>query len=595
MQRSQKSHKGELFVSEIKNILKGLLFFKEPKKEDQFILKENSSEGEDSKQSKPENGPAHKKKKNENLLLNRDKRQTQPEDKSGNGSEISTELALNLKYIKQRFSVSINSDFIIREFDIVIKDRVIEAFLCFFDGMVDRKVINDDILRPLMLLSNLDIKGEERDIASYIRSHLLPHNQIKEVTQYDKVVDEINFGGCGIFIDGMDLAFAGDVKGFEHRNVGRPNTELVIRGPQEGFNEIIRVNTALVRKRVKNENLIVENFEIGERSKTPCAMLYIKDLTNESLVNEVRRRLKSIKVDFLNDSGDLEQLIEDNSFLSAPQISATERPDKAASLLNEGKIVVIVNGSPFALTLPVTLQELTHSPEDNYLRFPYAALVRSIRVIGMLAALLLPGIYIAITNYHQEMIPTGLLIAIEASREKVPFPSILEILIMEISFELIREAGIRIPGPIGPTLGIVGALILGQAAVVANIISPILIIIVAVTGIGSFSFPDYSLSFAFRFLRFGYILLGAVSGFLGISTGIFIQGVWLTNAKSFGVPFLAPYGPRTAGSMTDSIIRFPAWKFERRPDYMNTKDEFNQPDISRGWTTNNGEGKKDEE
>lgn len=570
--------------------IKKILFFQEPKNEESFILTENENEGSEGKQDEQVKGTEQNTSNNRASSSNRRRRQKGTKGESKGESGISKKLSENLEYIKQRFSSPINGDFIIREFDIVVKNKVIPAFLCFFDGMVDRKVINDDILQPLMLLSNLDIKGQEEDIAVYVRKHLIPQNQLMEFKEYDKVVDEVNFGGCGLFIDGTDSAFAADVKGFEHRSVERPNTELVLRGPQEGFTEVIRVNTALIRKRLKDEDFIVENMEIGERSKTPCAMLYIKSITNESLIEEVRRRLKSIKTDYLNDSGELEQFIEDNTFVPAPQISSTERPDKAASLLTEGKVVVLVNGSPFALSMPITFHEMLHSPEDTYVRFPYATMLRFIRIIGMTAALLLPGLYIAITNYHQEMIPNSLIFAIAASREKVPFPSVVEIIIMEIAFELIREAGIRIPGPIGPTLGIIGALILGQAAVAANIVSPILIIIVAVTGIGSFALPDYSLAFAFRYVRFMYIFLGAIAGFLGISTGVFIQGIWLSRAKSFGVPFMTPYGPRTSGSFVNGILRIPIWKIENRPDYMNTKDERKQPEISRGWTTQDSDG-----
>jgi spore germination protein KA len=320
----------------------------------------------------------------------------------------------------------------------------------------------------LMMLSSLDIKNDEKNISQYIKKNIMPFNQIKEVKEYQKVIDEVNFGGLGLFVDGMDSAITADVKGWGARGVERPNTELVIRGPQEGFNETVRTNTALIRKRLKDEDLIVENLAIGERSKTPVSMLYIKDIANESLVSEVRRRLKSIKIDYLQDSGELEQYIEDSTFMPAPQITATERPDRVAASLTEGKVSVIVHGSPFALVMPVTMHTLVQSPEDAYVRFPYGNLLRAVRVIGILFSLLLPGIYVAITNFHHEMIPTDLLFAIEAAREKVPFPSVVEILIMEFAFELIREAGIRIPGPIGPTLGIIGALILGQAAVAAN-------------------------------------------------------------------------------------------------------------------------------
>lgn len=579
--------------------IKNLLLFDEPKKIEEFILRENEDEDPESESDSERSKNEPRKRKNEELLL---KKREIPESEFDGGEknkkedekpDISKALSENLEYLKKVYHYPLSGDIIIREFDVVVKDRVIAAFIIFIDGMVDRKVVNDDILQPLMLLSNLEIKGNEKDIANFIKSHILPHNQLKEVRQYRKVIDEVNFGGCGLFVDGIDVAFAMDVKGFSSRGVERPNTELVIRGPQEGFTETIRINTALIRKRLKDADLIVENMEIGVRSKTPVSMMYIKDIANESLVKEVRRRLKSIKVDYIGDSGELEQLIEDSSFIPSPQITATERPDKVSNALIEGKVGVIVHGSPFALVMPTTAVELIHSAEDVYLRFPYTNLLRLIRILGVIASLLLPGLYLAVTNYHQEMIPTDLILAIEASREKVPFPSVVEILIMEISFELIREAGIRIPGPIGPTLGIIGALILGQAAVAANIVSPILIIVVAVTGIGSFAIPNFSLSFSYRILRFGYIFLGASAGFLGITLGIFMHSVWLAGAKSFGVPFMIPFGPKTSDKIYDTLTKAPVWKHEERPDYLNTKAKRRQAKISRGWTRQESEEERD--
>lgn len=588
-------------MADYKKLVKRLLFFNEPERVEKFVLKENERDKEpQDSEDKPAQKPEPKKRKNEGMRLNKtpeakqgdgQKKESLDENEAEEKSEISKTLSVNLEYMKKAYSIPKNGDMILREFDIVVKDKVIPAFMLFYDGMVDRKVINDDILQPLMLLSNLDIKGDDKNISKYIRSHILPHNQLKEAKEYREVIDEINFGGCGIFVDGINTAFVADVKGWEHRNVSRPNTELVIRGPQEGFTEVIRVNTALIRKIIKDEDLIVENIEIGRRSKTLCALLYIKDIANDSLVEEMRRRLNNIKVDYIVDSGELEQFIEDSGFLPTPQVLSTERPDRVATLLAEGKVAVIMNGSPFALVAPTTLPELVQSAEDSYIRFPYANLLRAVRILGILLSLLLPGIYIAITNYHQEMIPTDLLLAIEASREKVPFPSIVEILIMEISFELIREAGIRIPGPIGPTLGIIGALILGQAAVAASIISPILIIIVAVTGIGSFAVPNFSLGLAFRLLRFAYIFLGAMAGFLGITVGLFIQGLFSAGSKSFGVPLTVPFAPKASNTMVNELSRAPIWEQETRADYLNAKDEKKQPKISRKWAQKNqGDG-----
>jgi spore germination protein KA len=519
------------------------------------------------------------------------------EEKAGDEKDrgdIHASLESCLQKIKQIYTADINGDFKIREFRIRVKDQIYSAFVCFFDGMIDRVIVNTTILGPLMTLSVMPMDTEDQSVEEVVYNHLIPQNQIKKCKTYQEVVDEVNFGGIAIFIDTLGIAFAGDVKGWEHRTVEKPTSELNIRGPKEAFNEINRMNTALLRKTLKDENLIVEDVLVGTRSKTPCSMVYIKNIANKSLVDEVRRRLKSIKIAFLQDSGELEQFLEDSTFLPAPQMLLTERPDRVAVYLGEGRVGIIVHGSPFVIIAPVTLFNLIHSPEDYYLRYPYATLLRFIRIMGMLFTLLLPALYLAITNFHHEMLPTDLLLAIASSREKVPFPTIVSILIMEVSFELIREAGIRIPGPIGTTLGIVGALILGQAAVSANLVSPILIIIVAVTGIGSFAIPDFSLGYSFRALRFIYILMASAAGLLGIALCMFIHLLLLVHAQSFGVPFLVPFAPKTTGSRTNTIFKTPLWKEEDRPDFLNPKAVKKQPFISRGWVREEKGVKADE-
>lgn len=573
--------------------LKKFFIFQEPKKIEGFVLQETKEEKQMMGKTdiKPDmDTDSDITPKDSSVIIQKSKalkvtKDIDSQSKTiGSGKiKIKTSLIENLEHLKKVYSIPINSDIIIREFNVTVKEKSIDAFAIFIDGMSDSKTINESILKPLMLLSNLNIKSDVSDLSNYIKAHLLPQTQIKVVETYDEIIEGINFGSCCVFINGLGKAFLADVKGWQHRNVERPNTELVIRGPQEGFTEVLRVNTALVRKFIKDENLIIEDISVGKRSKTPCAILYIKDITNESLVNEIRRRLKNIKADFIIGSGELEQYLEDSTFLSVPQMIDTERPDRVALHLAEGRAAIIMNGTPFALIMPANLLELLKSPEDVYTRYPYANFVRIIRIIGILATLLLPGFYIAIINFHHEVIPTDLMLAIEATREKVPFPSIIELLILEISFELIREAGIRVPGPIGPTLGIIGALILGQAAVAANIVSPILIIIVAVTGIGSFAIPNFSMAFGIRIDRFILIFLGAIAGFLGIAAGIFIIGVWFAAAKSFGVPFLVPWGPKVDKHEYDSILRPPVWKQEWRPDYLNTLESRRQPDISRAW------------
>ncbi|HOM02525.1 MAG TPA: spore germination protein [Acetivibrio sp.] len=580
-------------MADFKKLMKDIFAFKEPKPQEEFILKEKESEKIDGGEGANEKAPEKKKKGLfKNFFVNGEKKDGDSKNENDSPEKmvyVSKNLDENVNYLKKRFSIPTNGDVVLREFDIVVKDKKIPACLIFYDGMVNGMLINLNILQPLMLLSNLDIKDKdgENNISEYIHRSLVTHNQVKVSREFDEIVGEINFGGCGVFIDGIETAYACDVKGWQHRSVDRPNNEIVIRGPQESFNEILRVNTALIRKILKDEDLVAESIEIGARSKTPCSMLYIKDIANESLVAEVRRRLKSIKTDYIFDTGELEQYIEDNTIMSTPQIVATERPDRVASMLAEGKVAVIMSGSPFALVMPTTNNDFLQSAEDSYVRFPYANLLRVMRVIAIFMSLLLPGLYVAITNYHHEMIPTDLLFAIEASRERVPFPSVVEIIIMEFAFELIREAGLRVPSPIGPTLGIIGALILGQAAVAANIVSPILIIVVAVTGIGSFAIPNFSLGFSFRILRFAYVFLAAMAGFLGITFGLFVQSIILCNAKSFGVPFMAPFGPKTNSGFQDQFFRSPIWKQEKRPDFLNTKDTRKQPKISRQWIKGN--------
>lgn len=562
-------------MKNFKALTQQYLYFKEPKPAENFILKEGIGEKE---------RPTNDKYATTNL-------HSIP---SISNTDIHTNIFENITYLKMRFNIPANSDVIIREFDISLKGNFIHALIIFYDGMVDKQIIDNYILKPLMLMSTNDNSTTSIDINSYIKSHLLPLNSLNTVKDFNKLIDEINYGSCGIFIDTLDNAFLADVKGFERRSVERPETELLIRGPQEGFTETLRVNTSLIRKRLKDENLIIESIKVGVRSKTECALLYINGIANPSLITEIKKRISNIKVDYLNDSGELEQFIEDSTYLPLPQTSSTERPDRSAIALTEGRAVIIVDGSPFALIVPVVFNDLIHSAEDNFLRFPTVNLLRFVRLVSILFSLLLPGIYIAITTFHHEMIPTSLLLAIDAAREKVPFPTIVELTALEFAFEVIREAGIRIPGPMAPTIGIIGALILGQAAVAANIVSPILIIIVATTGICSYAIPDYSTAFSIRLFRFIYIFFGATAGFLGLSTGVYIHGLILVNAKSFGVPMFAPYGPKTSKKNVDNIFSIPIWKKENRPDYLNPVDGKKEPVISRGWTNIKKNGDKNE-
>lgn len=516
----------------------------------------------------------------------------QDSNKQFDKKNVLTNINENLEYMKTKYNVLINSDVIIREFLLEANNKKHKAFIMYIDGMVDSKLINDFILNPLMLKNTANSEynpNAKFNIIEHISNCLLPQLQVTKTQDFSNIISAINSGNCALFIDSCDTCFNIDVKGFKQRSIDTPNNEIVIRGSQEAFNEVIRTNTALIRRLVNNENLVIENLQVGKISHTNCAVCYMKNIANTDLVAEVKYRINNIDIDYLVSSGHLEQLIEDNGKFSLPQLVATERPDKSAYALLDGRVVIIVDGSPYVLIAPGVFIDFLSSPEDRNIKYQFANLLKFIRILSYFLTLLLPGMYIAITNFHQELIPTELLFTIIASRESVPMPILFEILIMEISFELIREAGLRIPSAIGSTIGIVGAIILGQAAVEASLISPILIIIVALTGLASFAIPDFSLAFHCRLLRFVFIILGYMAGFLGIASGFIIYLIILCNIKSFGAPYLEPYIP-TTGKIYKGLFLKPVWKREFRDDYIKTKRQKKQNNISMKWRGINTNG-----
>lgn len=512
---------------------------------------------------KPENVP---KKAANNCLL--------PEE--GN---LSCKLQINIEYLKQRFNMPQNQDVVIRNFNVA---REINACLLFMDGMVDKNIINQFVLPQLMNAENFKDFNED-DILDHIVRNVISINQITKTGDINEIIMQVLNGVTGLFLDGNNQCLLIESKGFEKRSIDKPQTETVIRGSQEAFTENVKTNLSLLRRIIKNENLITEIVQVGQTNHANCAIVYLKGIANPELIKEVQKRVKNIDTDFIEGDGMLEQFIEDHPFMLLPQVINTERSDRAASFLMEGKVLLISEGTPFAIAVPVTFFHLLHTSEDSFLRWQYGTFLRFIRILGILISLLLPGLYIALTLYHHEMIPSQLLDSLLKAREPVPFPAILEIIMLELSFELIREGGIRVPGVIGNTLGIIGALILGQAAVSAGLVSPILIIVVAVTGIGSFVIPNYSLSLGIRILRFVITLSGALAGFYGVSLALLSVCLIACSMKSFGVPFFSPIAPKTK-PYQDSIIKLPIWKQNMRPDSLNPLNKKRQGDNARGWT-----------
>ena len=426
-------------------------------------------------------------------------------------------------------------------------------------------------------------KSPKINLESFIYNGLIPHNSISKESNFEDIIPKVNGGFCALFVDTIETAFCIETKGFKGRSVSEPITENVVRGPQEAFVESLRTNTSLLRKIINNEKLIIEEVEVGKISKTKVAICYLDNIANDDLVAEAKYRVNNLNVDYLLSSGQLDQLIKDNPSNSFPQCIATERPDRVSTYLLNGRIAIIVNGTPFVLVVPAIFIDFLSSGEDRNLNYHFSNFLKFIRSIALFFAMFLPGLYVAITNYHQELIPSELLFAIANAREAIPFPVIFEIIIMEISFELIREAGIRVSSSFSTTIGIIGALILGEAAVSASIVSPILIIVVAFTGICGFAIPDFSFTTSIRIYRFVYIILGFLAGFLGIAFGFFIHFIILTSLSSFGVPYFAPYIPFENLNDNNGYIVKPVWKRERRSEFLNTKRPKAANKISMDW------------
>ena len=514
---------------------------------------------------------------------------------------VSKSLHENLEFLTVTYNILINSDINIRNFKLNAKGKQYNAALIYIDGMVNSEILNHYVLKPLMLenQSNTDTQSKtiivnknkelnlhtikNPNLEDLILNSLIPQNTIQTEKKFSDILTKINNGFTCLLVDTLDTAFCIEAKGFKSREISAPENEIVVRGSQEAFVENIRTNTSIIRRIVNNENLIIEQTAVGKITKTPVAICYMKNITNDDLVNEVRYRINNIQVDSLINDGPLEQLIQDRSSDFYPQLFATERSDRACNNLLEGRVIILVNGSPYALIAPAIFIDFMSSPEDTNLKHQFGNMVRFIRCLAFFIAMLLPSIYVAITNFHQELIPTDLVFAISSMRKSIPFPIIFEILIMEVSFELIREASLRVPSPIGSTIGIIGGLVLGEAAVSANLVSPLLIIIVAITGICSYAIPDFSLNFTIRTFRFFYIILAFIAGFLGIAVGIFIQLILASSLQSFGVSFLSPYIPSSNKQGDSSFFIRPIYKREKRSNFLNTKRPDQEEPISMKW------------
>ncbi|MBP2645066.1 MAG: gerAA 1 [Firmicutes bacterium] len=504
---------------------------------------------------------------------------------------VSTSLEENTLALEQLYNLPYNKDLVLRNITIPSSIPIV-ATLAFIDGLVDNNIISQTILEPLMSLGRENRDLIRGDTAPQIAARYLPSSQVKPAFFLREVTSGLNLGDTAIFFDGAAEALIVETKGQEHRGIDRPALEQSVRGSQAAFSETLRANTGLIRSLLRTNDLVTEILTLGTRSNTLCAVMYLKSVINPALVQEAKFRINSINVDAISESGTLQLFIEDHPMIPYPQALSTERPDRVAAALSEGRLAILVDGASFALVAPISLFTLFHGAEDFSFSWLAASFLRLIRLLGALLTILLPAFYIAINYFHQEALPTDLILTIGGAREMVPFPAIVEILSMEFAFELVREGGIRVPGMLGSTIGIVGAITLGQAAVSAGIVSPITVVIVAVTGLASYAIPDYSLAFSIRLTRITFEILAAMLGLVGLAGGLITIIVLLCGMKSLGVPYLAPVGPKTTPGY-DMVIRGPVYSQELRPDELNPKDRRRQSSVARGWTQEAPAGKKD--
>ena len=487
---------------------------------------------------------------------------------------IQREYQDNLARMKRELGNS--TDLVVRE----IKIGQNQGALVFIDGLVDAKTISEFVVETMM---DKNIPNENFDIFQYALNKTIALGSVKTITNWNELYDLLLSGCTIIFLNGYNKAICGETKGFEKRSIDEPSQQLSIRGPKDSFTETLRVNTALIRRRIKSPNLWIDSMKIGRVAQTDVAIMYIKGIADDKIVQEVKTRLNRIDIDAVIDSGYIEQLIEDETFTSFPTTYHTERPDVVSSQLLEGRIAIVSDGSPYVLTVPAIFVQFFQAPDDYYSRFDLSTSIRFLRIIAFFISLIGPSLYIAATTYHQEMIPTTLVIAIAAQRENVPFPAFFEALIMEVTFEILREAGLRLPRAVGQAVSIVGALVIGQAAVQASIVSPVMVIVVAITAIANFSTPVFAMAISARLLRFALMLLAAFIGLFGIMIGLMLMAIHLCSLRSFGVPYMSPLAPYNREDQQDVFIRYPLWAFKNRPKY-----------ISEGNRIRTGENQKPE-
>ena len=478
--------------------------------------------------------------------------------------KISKNLEVNIKAMEQIFSDS--SD--IKKIRMNLgKDGSVAAYIVYIEVSVGNLLVNDSVIGKLLNhLCELDADK----VRKTVEENNLGVADISFFQTYQEATAGLLGGNILLFLDGFDKAVKVQDKGYPKMSLQETESEKAIRGSNEGFSDSVKINTALIRKRLRTNSVKVLERKMGVRSNTIVNLVYMEDLIYPDLLQEIETRLERFEIDGVMDSGIMEQLAEEKWYSPFPQFQTTQRPDRASQAILEGRIVLLCDNSPVAMVLPTDYSSFIRTADDYYMRWEIASLGRIIRYLAAFFAMTLPGLYLAVTEFHTQVLPTSLLLSFAAARQGVPFPAVVEVLLMELSFELLREAGVRLPGAMGNTIGIVGGLIIGQAAVDANLVSPIVVIVIAFTALCSFAIPNEELSAAFRVLKFFFIGICAWLGFFGFMAGLLLVLIHLSHLKSFGIPYLMPFSGADLNQYQDErdlLIRLPLRKLTQRPIY----------------------------
>lgn len=462
--------------------------------------------------------------------------------------------------------------------DILIGKDEAEAWVLYLNGLSNKEQIDKDILTPLMLHIDNNIKCIKN--LSYLCKKYLTLSNVIITSDIYKCIDEIKRGRCLIIVKEFEEIIIADTVGGEQRRVSEPLNESSIRGPRESFVENIGVNISLLKRRLKDKNLCTEDFKVGLRSQTDVALVYIKDIANDSIVKEIVKRLQAIDIDSITASSFIEQMIEKHTYSIFPQVYATERPDGVVGSILEGRVAIICDGTPYALLAPSIFGDFFEAPDDYLHRTAHSSILRIIRLIAVIVIILFPALYVCLVKFNSELIPLEAVTSMVEARRDIAFSPFASILIMGLTIEFIREGGLRLPGKIGQTLSVVGGIIIGDAALQAKIIAPTTLLVVGFTTVATFVIPNYEMALSIRLLSYPILILGNFTGMYGVIIGCFFILCYLCSLDSFGIPYF--YFRRR--DFKDTIIRNALWKMDERPQIFQTKDVIRQgsPDRKNG-------------